>query len=127
MPATRIFLTHWFRKFTRKERLSDAVLCEAIDRAEQGSVDAELGGGLIKQRVARSGQGRSGGYRTLIAWREEDRAVFLYGFAKSDRDNLEPAELAQYVKLAGEVLAMTETQIAALIESKRWHEVACDD
>ncbi len=127
MTSTRIFLTHWFRKFTRKERLSDAVLCEAIDRAEQGSVDAELGGGLIKQRVARSGQGRSGGYRTLIAWREEDRAVFLYGFAKSDRDNLEPAELAQYVKLAGEVLAMTETQIAALIESKRWHEVACDD
>ena len=62
------------------------MLCEAVARAEIGIVDANLTGGLIKQRVARSGQGRSGGYRVLVAWHSRSRAVFLYGFAKSERD-----------------------------------------
>jgi len=39
----------------------DDRLCEAVERAESGLIDANLGGGLIKQRVARLGQGRSGG------------------------------------------------------------------
>jgi hypothetical protein len=58
-------------------------LAEAIARAERGMVDAALGGGLIKQRVARQGQGKSGGWRTLIAYRKGDRAVFLFGFART--------------------------------------------
>ena len=63
-------------RFTRRERISDRNLREAIERAERGIVDADLGGGLIKQRVARAGQGRSGGYRMLVAYRVRDRAVF---------------------------------------------------
>ena len=77
------------RKLARK----DASLSEAIERAGQGLVDADLGGGVIKQRVARQGQGRRDGYRTLIAYRFGDFAVFLFGFAKSDRDNVTAAEL----------------------------------
>lgn len=68
---------------------------EAVVRAEAGSIDADLGGGLIKQRIARPGAVRSGGYRAIIAYRSGNRAVFLYGFAKSERDNIGADELAE--------------------------------
>ena len=90
----RIFKTKPFMRFARRERLADAVLVEALERAEKGLLAADLGGGLFKQRVARAGQGRSGGYRTLIAIRWGTRAVFLLGFAKSDRENITADELA---------------------------------
>jgi len=73
----RIFKTKWFVRYARQERIGDYALREAIERAERGIVDADLGGGIIKQRVARTGQGRSVGYRVLIAYRYGDRAVFL--------------------------------------------------
>jgi hypothetical protein len=89
----RVFITKVFARFVRKERLDDRQLCEAIARAERGLVDADLGGNLIKQRVARPGRGRSGGYRTVVAYRASQRSVFLYGFAKSERDNIDVREL----------------------------------
>ena len=78
----RIFKTKWMARFARRERISDHSLRTAIERAGRGSIDADLGGGIVKQRVARSGRGRSGGYRMLIAYRAGVRAVFLYAFAK---------------------------------------------
>ena len=84
----RVFMTKSFRRFQRKERIADAALCEAVRRAERRLVDADLGHGLIKQRVARLGEGRRGGFRTVIAYRVGDRAVFLFGFAKSNQANL---------------------------------------
>jgi hypothetical protein len=90
----RVFKTKQFARFARSQRIADASLCEAIRRAERGLVDADLGGGVLKQRVARPGQGRSGGYRVLIAYRAKTRSVFLYGFAKSERGNVEEDELA---------------------------------
>lgn len=81
----RIFKTKWFARFARKERVGDARLREAIDRAEKGGIDAALGGNLIKQRVARDGGGKSGGFRTIIAFRAKERSIFLYGFAKNER------------------------------------------
>jgi hypothetical protein len=64
-------------RYARRERITDRSLREAIERAGRGTIDADLGGSIIKQRVARSGQGRSAGYRTLIAYRSGTRAVFL--------------------------------------------------
>jgi hypothetical protein len=84
----RVFVTKVFQRFQRKERIPDAALLEAIARAERGLIDASLGRHLIKQRLGREGQGRAGGYRTVIAYRFEDRAVFLFGFAKNERDNI---------------------------------------
>lgn len=78
----RVFMTRVFARFAGKEGLDERRLGEAIARAESCSVDADLGGGLIKQRIARPGRGRSGGYRTVIAFRTAERSVFLYGFAK---------------------------------------------
>ena len=91
----RIFKTKGVARFVRRERISDRSLREAIERAERGIIDADLGGGLIKQRVARSGQGRSGGYRMLVGYRMRDRAVFLYGFAKSEQDNIDADQLIE--------------------------------
>jgi len=90
----RIFKTKWFVRYARRERIGDTVLRDAIARAERGLVDADLGGGVIKQRIARPGQGRSGGYRTLIAFRFEKRAIFVFAFAKSERENIDDDDLA---------------------------------
>lgn len=88
----RIFKTKSFVRYARR-RIKDSSLREAIERAERGLVDADLGGGIIKQRVARAGQGRAGRYRLLVAYRSGNRAVFLYGFAKNERDNITDDEL----------------------------------
>jgi len=90
----RIFKTKWFARYARREHIEDWSLREAVIRAEKGLVDAYLGGNVIKQRVARTGQGRSSGYRMLIAFRPKARAVFLYGFAKNERDNIGEDDLA---------------------------------
>ena len=89
----RIFKIKWFARFSRSESIDDQSLVDAVDRAARGLVDADLGGGLIKQRIARPGQGRSGGYRTIIAYRTKDRAIFLYGFAKNERANISPDDV----------------------------------
>jgi hypothetical protein len=78
-----------------------------VNRAEKGIVNGDLGGGIIKQRVARPGQGRSRGYRTLLAYRAGDLAVFLYGFAKSDRENIEDDELQALRDIAAAWLRAT--------------------
>lgn len=123
----RIFVTKVFARFVRKEHLDDGRLCQAIARAEAGSVDAALGGGLIKQRVARPGGGRSGGYRTLIAYRTSSRSVFLYGFAKSERENIDDRELDNLKKLASLYLGYSDIQIAAALKAAELTEVICDE
>ena len=85
MGKPRILKTKWFQRFARKEGIEDAVSADAVARAEKEQIDANLGGGVIKQRIARPGRGRSGGYRAIIVFRQEGRALFMYGFAKSAR------------------------------------------
>jgi hypothetical protein len=96
----RAFKTKWFVRYARREKIGDEALREAITRAERGLVDADLGGGLIKLRVARIGQGRSGGYRTLVAYRMKDRSIFLYCFAKNERENIDNDELTTLQEIA---------------------------
>jgi hypothetical protein len=120
----RIFKTRWFERFVRKEKIRDSVLVDAVERAEKGLVDAELGGGVVKQRIARQGQGKSGGYRTIIFFRRGQRAVFAYGFAKSDRANISADEEKQFKEAAHHVLRLTEAQIEALLENGDFVEVS---
>jgi hypothetical protein len=122
----RVFATRWFSRFARNERISDDRLCQAIKRAQYGLIDADLGRGLIKQRVARPGQGRRGGYRVLIAHRAGDRGVFLYGFAKSERDNLNPRDLADWQARAQDVLAASNDLIESNVADDSLREVYCD-
>jgi hypothetical protein len=123
----RIYKTRWLARFTRQERITDQSLREAIARAQRGLIDADLGGGLIKQRVARKGQGRSGGYRMIVAYREKDRAVFLYGFAKSVRANIDKNEVAELRKVAVNWLNATHQTIQEAIEDDVLDEVDHDE
>ena len=119
----RIYKTKIFRRFQRKEALTDADLAEAIARVERGLIDADLGRGLIKQRVARKGAGRSGGFRTVIAYRAGTRAVFLFGFAKSAQSNLAPndeRDLADYGRM---LLDLGPKGIERLIDDDELTEV----
>jgi hypothetical protein len=122
----RVFKTKEFARFARREKIADVSLCEAIARAERGLIDAELSGNLIKQRVPRQGQGRSGGYRTIVAYRFADRAVFLFGFGKSDRANIDANELLQFKSAAALLLSLSEKQIGLALKRGEFLEVACD-
>ena len=112
----RIFKTKQFARIATRERISDSVLRDTIRRAEAGLIDADLGGGVIKQRIARQGQGRSGGYRSIILFKRQSVSFFVYGFAKNDRDNIDQMELRAYRSLAAEMLALDDE---ALYLSKR--------
>ena len=123
----RLFKTKWFMRYERQERLEDHSLCDTIERAERGLVDADLGGGIIKQRVARKGQGRSGGYRLLIAYSSGKRAVFLYGFAKSERDNIEADELETLKEIGAAWLEAKKERLEYAIKEGILREVSYDD
>ena len=119
----RIFKNRWFTRFAKRERLSDKILQQVIDEAERGVVDADLGGNIIKQRVARAGQGKSGGYRTIIVFKKGDKAFFVYGFSKSDRENIDRDELITFKKSAKELLSLSDKQIEQLLKKGAFTEV----
>jgi len=123
----RTFKTKPFARFASREGISDEALCDAVARAARGLVDADLGGGVIKQRIARRGQGRSGGLRTIVVFRRGNRAFFVYGFAKSARENLRRDELEAFRLLADTYLALDRSGLAAALTAGALIEVRCDD
>ena len=122
----RVFKNAWFGRFARKEKISAEVLWEAVDRAEKGLVDADLGGGVIKQRIARPGESKSKGYRSIVLYRKGDKAFFVYGFPKSDLGNIRDDEQEQFKKAAKSILALSDGQIRQLIENGQFEEVKKD-
>ncbi len=121
--TVRVFKNAWFRRFARREKITDKDLREAVARAEKGTIDADLGGNVIKQRIARPGQGKSGGYRTIIVFKKGDKAFFVYGFAKSERENIDQGEIDALKKAAKELLVLSDEQIQKLIENEGLTEV----
>jgi hypothetical protein len=91
-----------------------------------GSSTRHSGGGIVKQRVPRKGQGRSGGFRTIVAYRSGDRAFFLYGFAKNERENIEDSELAAIKIAAGLLMSMQPDMLQAALKARKIEEVMCD-
>lgn len=123
----RIFKNKAFSRFARKSRIDDSSLCKAVRDAERGLLDADLGGGVIKQRVARSGGGKSGGFRTLILFRMGILAFFVHGFAKNEQDNIDDDDLVALRKLATTMLAYNDAALASALENKTLIEVICDE
>jgi hypothetical protein len=119
----RVFTTKFFGRFAHREHIASSALREAIGRAERGLIDADLGGGIIKQRVGRQGSGRAGGYRLLIAYRAGIRAIFLYGFAKRERENIAADELLTLREIGAGWLAADARQIAYAIQETVLQEV----
>ena len=125
--GARTFKTKPFARFANREGMLDAALCEAVGRAGRGQIDADLGGGVIKRRIARMGRGRSGGFRTIVLFRRGERSFFVYGFAKSGRANLRRDELKAFRLLADTMLGMDEAGLEAALANETITEVVCDD
>ena len=121
--ATRVFKSKTFERFASANDIEDHDLVEAVERAEKGQIDANLGGGLIKQRLARQGQGKSGGFRAVIFFRAGEKAVFVHGFAKKDRANVTKKEETQLKALAKIVLSLSEAELKALVKAGKYIEV----
>ena len=120
----RIFANRWFARFADKQNIGDDDLREAVSRAERGLIDADLGGGVIKQRIARKGQGKSGGFRSVVLFRQGERAFFVYAFAKSDRDNIDQSELSTYKTAAAVYLNYTDDELALFLRQGTLMEIS---
>lgn len=119
----RIFKNKWFAKFAFKEGINDEALCQVVRDIEAGKIDADLGGGVIKQRIARPGKGKSGGYRSIILYRHGDKAFFVYGFAKNVQENISESEEKWFKDLALETFTFSDDKIAKLLETGAYREV----
>ena len=118
----RIFKTKILAKFTRQNGINDEDLVEAVERAVRGLIDADLGGQIIKQRVARPGQGKRGGFRMIIGIRS-DRAIFLFAFAKNERENIDKAELTTLREIVASFLNADDKAIAKALKDGTLIEV----
>ena len=123
----RVFKTKPFHRWAKKQKLTDAVLLNAVEQMEQGLIDADLGGHVYKKRVAIAGRGKSGGLRTLIAYRYEDRAFFMYGFAKNQKANISHTELHALQVVADNLLGHRDDILAQLVRAEELVEVIDDE
>jgi len=122
----RVFKSKGFVKFASRQNIGDEKLCEAVADADQGQIDADYGGGVIKQRVSRPGEGKSGGFRVIVCFRQAQRAFFVYGFAKSDKANLDRDEVKMYKQLARVLFALSDEELENVLKTKELWEVQCD-
>jgi hypothetical protein len=120
----RVFKNAWFVKFAKQEGITNVNLSNAIGQAEDGLVDADLGGGLIKLRIARHGSGKSGGYRTIVCFKKGERAIFVFGFAKSKIENLPKRDLEALKKLAKSYFALSEIELEDLKMKNQLEEIS---
>lgn len=110
-------VTKWFRKWAKKACLSNASLLRILVDLENGLSVADLGKNLYKVRMKRDGQGKSSGYRTIVVFRKEKRAIFLYGFAKNEKGNISSKELYYFQKLGGDLLKLSSSQVKKAIKN----------
>jgi hypothetical protein len=123
----RIFKNTWFTRFARKEGITDDELSDIVNQLEAGRWDADLGGGVYKQRMARPGGGKSGAYRLILFFRSEYRTFFIGGFAKSNMVNISRKAIVEAKKQAKTLFAMTEEQIKAALEAGVFKEIEEND
>lgn len=119
----RKLVTRFVKRWMRREHITDAMLLQAICNLEDGLSTANLGSSLYKVRIAREGQGKSGGYRTLIVYRHGNRAIVVYGFKKADTDNIADDELVLFRELSATLLALSEHQIELAVENRELYEI----
>jgi hypothetical protein len=119
----RVFKTRHFARWMRKSGLTDGALCAAVEEMREGLIDADLGGGIVKKRVALSGRGKRGGARTLVATRKADRWFYVFGFEKNERSTISAAELEALQTLAAELLNLHNEEIDQLMQTDKLIEM----
>jgi hypothetical protein len=122
-----VFKNKVFSRFARKEGLTDQDVCKAAAEVHNDEYDADLGGGVYKQRVAREGGGKSGGFRTLVLFKRDHHTFFVYGYSKSTRSNIRADELKALRRLADHLLNDSAEEIATSVKAGALIEVECDD
>ena len=122
-----IYQTRWFDRWVRKEGLAADCICVAVREMASGLVDADLGGGLVKKRIARFGQGKRGGFRTLVATNRSSRWIFVFGFPKNQRGNINDNELLALKKLSDHFLSLSQAEIVQVLNAGELLEVNCDE
>lgn len=122
-----VYQTKEFVRFARKEKMSTKALVQAAADVAQGQFDADLGGSVFKQRVARPGAGKSGGYRTILFFKAARHTFFAYGFAKSERANVSAKELKALKKLAAELFGYSAAKITAAVAAGELIELVDED
>ena len=120
-----VFKTRHFTRM-RKTTLTDVALCQAVREMANGLIDADMGGDVVKKRVALPGRGKSGGVRTLVATRKASRWFFVFGFEKSERANVSANELEALQALASELLALSGAQLKVAVEDGALQEICHD-
>lgn len=113
----RAFKTRTFNRWLRKSGLSDRQLIAATAEMQRGLIDADLGGHVVKKRVALPGQGKRGSTRTLVGTNYRDRWFFLFGFGKNERDNITANELVVLQEISKDLLALDDKQLEIAIEN----------
>ena len=119
----RIYKSKWFSKWADKEGLQDSDLTIAVQEMQYGLIDADLGGHVVKKRVGLNGQGKRGGVRTLLAFKIDEKAFFMFGFAKNQQDNIDKKALKTLRLMAKELLSYSEKQILTAINKGELIEV----
>ncbi len=121
------FKTKGFAKWASGEGLGDDALVSAVAEMEQGLIDARLGGQVVKKRVALPGRGKRGSTRTLVAFKQGDKAFFIYGFAKNERANVSDKELRALKLLAKELLSYQVPALAKAMQAGALIEIEEND
>jgi hypothetical protein len=120
---TRIFKTRFFARQMQKIGLSDELLLNAVDEMERGLIDADLGGGVVKKRVALPNRGKSGSTRTLIATNKNDRWFFMLGFEKNQLENITGKDLKALKVVAADLLNYSDEELNAAVKNDKLEEL----
>ncbi len=123
----RIFKTRYFSNWLEKTELTDALLLNAVEEMERGLIDADLGGGVFKKRVALPNRGKSGSIRTLIATNKNDRWFFMLGFEKNQRDNIDKSELKLLKEYAKTMLSFSDAMLDTALKRNDLKEINHDE
>lgn len=119
----RIFKTRVFERWMQKVELSDALILNAVAEMERGLIDADLGGGVFKKRIALPNRGKSGSVRALIATNKNDRWFFVLGFEKNQKDNIGKTELNALKESAKTMLTLSEAQLDLVLTTHSLKEI----
>jgi len=119
----RIFKNTRFARFADKEDITDEELRDTADLLEAGQFDADFGGDVYKMRMARQGEGKSGGYRVIVIFKSRYRTFYVEGFAKSQKGNISQREKRNFKTLAKKYLALSDEIIDEAVRTGRFIEI----